>query len=249
VIEALVGAGSTRTALPPRPVWGGERTSASGDPVRVDTPWERRHDVFAALRRLIDPPSPATCIRLVRVGTHVYREPPLVLAPVVQGGEGSPQWAMGTWRTAEIFGTFRPSGYPQALVYYEEANGRPVAAVVDSNGTSRLWTPGGEERPGGTVPGPRPLGRDCLALHERQWWVVDPVAGELHVPGAPVAAAPSDAIGITRLGDRMVLASADQRLHVVDPVARRVERSFPAMVVPGHRLHFGECALLAAGDG
>jgi hypothetical protein len=60
---------------------------------------------------------------------------------------------------------------------------------------------------------------------------------------------PPGVIGGTRLGDRPVLATADQRLLVLDASAREIVRSFPATVVPARRLRFGECAMLATGDG
>jgi hypothetical protein len=35
---------------------------------------------------------------------------------------------------------------------------------------------------------------------------------------------------------------------VVDPVAKRLVLAFPAQVTPSRRQHFGECAMLTAGD-
>jgi hypothetical protein len=76
---------------------------------------------------------------------------------------------------------------------------------------------------------------------------VDPVAGTLQVPDGPPGALPPEVVGLTQLDDRPVLATADQRLHVLDPVDRRLVRSFPAVVVPARRFNFGECAMLVAG--
>jgi hypothetical protein len=71
----------------------------------------------------------------------------------------------------------------------------------------------------------------------------------VHVAGNVPAAVPAGVIGVTRLGDQPVLATADQRLFVLDATAREIVRSFPATVAPARRFHFGECAMLAAGDG
>src|SRR5262249_25538508 len=40
-----------------------------------------------------------------------------------------------------------------------------------------------------------------------------------------------------------------QHLHLVDPAGREPIRSLPATIVPSRRLHYGECTMLANGDG
>src|SRR5262249_42856916 len=93
--------------------------------------------------------------------------------------------------------------------------------------------------------GARPIGRDCLLRHDGRWWAIDPVAGT--VQSQDTVTLPPGVIGGTRLGDRTVLATAGQGLLVLD--ANAIGRSFPATVVPARRFRFGECAMLAAGDG
>ena len=251
--DVLVEAGSTRTSPPPEPMWGADRAEVTADPIRVETPWDRRYEALAALRALVDPDSRQTCIRLERIATRSTVKHVLVLAPIPRGeGQGPPEWAVGSFDGAEIWGVERFAGEPQGLAFFREIDGSRGAALVDFSGNSRTWTSGGTERPGSLVPGPRPPGRDCLALHDGRWWAVDPIAGTVHAPAdtPPSPPLPSGVVGITPLGDdRVVLATADQHLHVVDPATRQIERSFPAMVVPSRRFHFGECAVLVSGDG
>jgi hypothetical protein len=229
-------------------LWGADRLVVHSDPIRVETPWDRRHEALAALRALVDPAPPPRCVKLERVGTRSYAKAPLLLAPIPDG-KGPPEWVVGSYDGVPIWGADRPANQPSGLAVFQGQDGQPGAALVDLEGRSRVWTADGRERPGGAVPGPRPLGRDCLVLYAGEWWAVDPVAGTVHAPGRPVAPAPPGIIGIVALDDRLVLATADQRLHVLDPATRQIVRSFPATVVPARRWFFGECAVLASGTG
>ena len=57
-------------------------------------------------------------------------------------------------------------------------------------------------------------------------------------------------MGVERWSDHeIVLASADQEMHVVDVSTGAVPLRFPATIWPSLRFNFGECALLARGDG
>jgi hypothetical protein len=119
--------------------------------------------------------------------------------------------------------------------------------LVDRWGNAGAWTLAGEPAPRSVAPGRRPLGRYCAALREGRWWLVDPGAGSLWMPGSPPHALPLDAIGITELGDDLVLATADQRIFLLNEACGGILRSFPATVVPTCRFHHGQCAMLAAG--
>ena len=55
-------------------------------------------------------------------------------------------------------------------------------------------------------------------------------------------------VSVTERG-HFLLASAAQRIFVVDPHKRVVVRLFEAPVWPSLRLNFGECAMLVAGEG
>jgi hypothetical protein len=242
----LGAAGSGRTTPRARPVWGADRQSVTAEPIRLETPWDRRDAVLGALRRFLDGESPPACVRLERVAAKEYGKPPLLLAPIDATGDGPPRWAIGSFDMAEVWGVERFAMEPEGLEY-ETRDGSRLAHVVDLWGRARAWTEQGEERPAEPAPGTRPVGRDCLVRHDGQWWVVDPVAGAVQLQEDTAVTLPPGVIGGTRLGDRTLLATADQRLLVLD--AKTIVRSFPATVVPARRFRFGECAMLAAGDG
>ena len=95
------------------------------------------------------------------------------------------------------------------------------------------------------------IGRDCAARVGEAWWIVDPVAGTLlrAPPGLPPQP-PGRFTGIARDGaGRVLLASADQAIHVVDPQTGAELARFPARVPPSRRFQFAECTPLVAGDG
>jgi hypothetical protein len=249
LVDVLVAAGSTRTSPPRRAIWGADRAKVDSDAIRVETPWERRHEALSALRSMADPPSPPSCMRLERVGTRPFAEWPLLLAPTGDGGDGPPDWAAAGWNQVEIRGVKRTTHGPMALEYRPGANGTWTAELIDPFGKAQTWTPT-ESRPAPTpVPGPRPVGRSCTLLQNGQWWVVDPIAATLHLPGNPPASMPLNAVGIVEVDGRPMVATADQKLAVLDATGRTVLRSFPAAVAPSRRFHFGECAMLTAGRG
>jgi hypothetical protein len=248
LIDALVQAGSSRSLPPAVPMWGSDRGSVEVSPIRIETPWERRQEALNALRPIIDPAPPPPCMRLERVSARQVHSWPLAIAPNPPSGDGVPSWAVAIPGEAEIWGARRPSGDPVWFEYRQRSDGSAEVDLAEFGGTSRTWQPGGEERPGIPLPGPRPIGRDCVARLDDGWWVVDPVAGTLWPPGPRSAPYPIGTIGLTRFGDLLALATADQRLLVVDPVAKRLVVAFPAQVTPSRRQHFGECAMLTAGD-
>ena len=88
----------------------------------------------------------------------------------------------------------------------------------------------------------RKLGHD-----EEEWGVI----GLLHDPSGRVVLPEvlGLAMGLAAYGERLVVATADQHLHVVAPSVPAIVRSFPAAVAPARRTHYGECAVIATGSG
>jgi hypothetical protein len=170
-----------------------------------------------------------------------------VLAPLEKGRDGPPQWAIASWQHAEIWGREEPASWVVGLEYGCEADGGRSADLVSFFGYPRAWRETGEQLSRTPPPGPRPLGRDCAVLHERRWWVVDPVTGSLWIPSEPPTERRMGAVGLAPAGDKLLVATADQRIHVLDPSTGEIVRTFPATVVPARRLDFGECAMLATG--
>jgi hypothetical protein len=250
--DLLVAAGSTRTHPTPRATWGADRASVSADPILVETPWPRRGEALRALRAFVDPPPTPPCVRLERVATQEYGRWTLLVAPVgrtANDRDDPPRWAVASWNDAEVWGIQRTAAEPVALQYEVDRDGTASVHVVDAGGFASAWTPTGDERPPSPISGPRPPGRDCELLEDGQWWVVDPVAGTLHLPGNPPATLALDAVGISVLDGQPIVATADQTLLVFDPIVRKPVRQFPALTSPTRRLHFGECAMLASGHG
>jgi hypothetical protein len=248
LVEVLVAAGSKRTNPPPRPMWGADRVKVTADAIRVDTPWERRGEALSALRSMVDPPSPPSCVRLERLATRLFPQWPLLLAPATRADEGPPEWAAAGWHVVEIRDVKRSTHGAMALEVRPE-DGSWTADLLDAWGNPQTWTPA-DIRPGSkAAPGPRPLGRSCSLLQNGEWWVVDPIAATLELPGTPPSSIALKAIGIVQSDGRPVVATADQKLAVLDASGRTIMRSFPAAVTPPRRFNFGECAMLAAGRG
>src|SRR4029450_8102879 len=121
--------------------------------IRVETPWEGRHQALGALRRMVDPPSPPSCVRLERAAVRSSTSLPWALAPMEVAGDGPPTWAVASANgEAEGWGVERWGGAPVWFQYQRGADGSRSANLVDVKGTSRTWTPAGEERPGSPVP-------------------------------------------------------------------------------------------------
>jgi hypothetical protein len=245
--DALVDAGSHRTSPPARPMWGADRPEISAKPLRVETPPERIRDALAALRALVDPPHPTSCVRLERVASRPAAKEALVLAPVASGADGVPEWATASWGDAEVWGREQQASWPIALEYTTAADGRRRADLMEMWGNTNAWTASGEAVAPTPAPGPRPVGRYCVALYAGRWWVVDPVEGALWSPGSPAKAQALDAIGISQLGEDLAIATADQHIRVLALDGRGIVRTFPATSIPARRFHYGECAMLAGG--
>jgi len=245
--HVLVDAGSIATSPPPRPMWGSAHLTVSSDPIRVETPWERRGDAFAALRALVDPAPPPSCMHLERVARRGHRGWTLLLAPMNAARDGSPEWAIGSWHDTDVWGRKLSTPGVIGMQCGDGSDGTRRVDLVDTWGNSSAWTEDGAQHDAPRAPGPRPLGRGCVALQDGQWWVVDAVAGTLWIPGDRATELHLGAVGITQMGDHLLVATADQKVHVLDAAKREIVRSFPATIVPASRFDFGECATLAAG--
>jgi hypothetical protein len=244
--DALVAAGSSRSepGLPSTAL--SDRLSALGArAVRVGTPWERRADSLRALRDLLPPDTGPPCVRLEVVGGRKYEQPPLVIAPLEASGK-RPDWAIASWREVRVGTATAPIVEAIGL----DASESPVVHLIDFWGTRSTWTVGGVLRTEGHVDSrPLPLGRDCVVRHGGEWWVADPIGGTLAPVERPVHVPLAGVVGVVSHGDDLLAATADQHLHVVDPRSGEVRRSWPASVLPTRRTHYGECAMLASGDG
>jgi hypothetical protein len=147
---------------------------------------------------------------------------------------------------------------------FQTAVEEPVGIGVDGwDGSQRLdiltratvrllWDPGTAATSYVTPPAfHAPLGVGCAVRIREEWWAIDPIlgyvarstSGQWLPPGNRWVGIAADPTG------RLVLASADQTLHVFDVDGQRELASFPAHVPPSRRIHFAECSPLVAGDG
>src|SRR6185295_9439084 len=92
------------------------------------------------------------------------------------------------------------------------------------------------------------VGRDCVVRLQGQWWAVDPIAGDFASYPPLGWSLPSGGwVGLAAIDDdHLALASADQRLHVLDIRSGTIDAVIPSRVPPSRRWHYGECVPLAA---
>lgn len=220
---------------------------AEPDPaIEVTTPSARRDDALAILQRLARPRSVLGCLRLEKVAATEIDSVPLVMT-AVSGGE----LAIGTWSGVTYQGHRVVLPNPVALAAGSDGTSTMVH-ILTRYGAHIVWDPTTTgPAPPGTTPFTPLIGLGCGALVDGAWWVVDPVHGRVLVPDG-AAWRPPDAhwTGIASDGaGRVVLASADQWLHVFDVPRHREVVRFPATVPPSVRVSFGECTPIVTGDG
>ena len=139
---------------------------------------------------------------------------------------------------------------PMAIDRRRDPDGVEHVHVVDPWGAQRSLPPSIPALAVQPVAGPPPVARSCVVHAADGWWRVDPVTGLVRNPaGRVVLSELGTAMGLVPYGDTLVVATSDQQLTIVDPATLTVVRSFPASVVPAVRTHYGECAMLAAGEG
>jgi hypothetical protein len=132
------------------------------------------------------------------------------------------------------------------------ADGSKRVRYLTRGGSLVRYDPSSGERSESSLPLPQSAGPYCAQWIGGRWWVVDPIAGSLLTPDAPAGWRPdlpgARWVGITRgPRDELILASADQRIHVFDVEKGTALRQFPATVGPSLQVSFGECAPLVAG--
>ena len=162
--DVLVRAGSSRTTPAARPVWGADRSRwRRADPGRdaVGASTTRR-SVRCAAGRSGDLRRPACGSNGSR--RHVRQAAARPRADRHRARRAA-AWASGASTGGDLGETSAPSCEPQGLEYLSGT----MAAGARSRrlrGEPRAVDRDGEERRGSPVPGPRPLGRDCLALQD-----------------------------------------------------------------------------------
>ena len=248
LVDALVAAGSISadpglpsTALRDRP------SALGAHAVRVETPWERRADALRALRTLLVAEPVRPCVRLEVVTGRDY-EQPLAITPL-QLGDQPPDWVIAGWHEVRVGTASMPVVEAIGLDTSHGASGELVIHVVDFWGTVSTWVGAERQTEGRVAPRLVPVGRSCAVRQRGEWWIADPVAGTLAPAGRSVDVPLAGVVGVAPHWGDLLVATADQRLHVVDPERGEVRRSFAATIVPSRRTHYGECAMLATGDG
>ncbi|MGH9391748.1 MAG: hypothetical protein ACRD1Z_19275, partial [Vicinamibacteria bacterium] len=253
--------------------WLAERLSAAGGVasafetplaptpgLRVRTGWSHREAAFEILRELAsgEPGHHEGALALREVASSPVPGRPLELAsPPGAPTSAAPEWIVRDWREIRF-------GELSVSLVFPGPDVIGFAAEVFSGGGKRVQylTRGGEhvrydsssgERSEQGLPLPQSAGPYCAQWIGGRWWVVDPISGSLLTPDAPgwrPDLPEARWIGIARgPRDELVLASADQRIHVFDLESEKTLRQFPATVWPSLRVAFGECAsLLAGGD-
>jgi len=230
------------------------RKLPEADPgLEVTTPWAQH---AAALRIVEDVARGAeaetSCLRLETVASESEPlQPKLLAARAGTEPTSPPRWAVGSWKSVRYQGVDVSSADPAALAFDGAPGGLERLHVLSRGGHQAVYAPStGKLSPIGPVP-PGRVGIDCGALVGRDWWVVDPISGRLltsarvswPLPEGRWTGIAHDAAG------RLVLASADQSLHVVDAADGREVARFPASVPPSRRFHFAECTPVLVGDG
>jgi hypothetical protein len=223
-------------------------TTTTDRPTEVRLPWARRREAVALLLRLSGAVQPARpqCIGLHRVGVERFTRQALVLG-ALPSATAPPRWAIGTFAGVEYGGRAFPALEPFALAASSPRASAQGLYVLNHAGGYDLRDPStGSVTQGSAL---APVRRNCAVLVGDEWWIVDPAAGTLAVParrdrpspaGPWVGIAASDSVGV-------VLASPEQSLTVVDAGSLAARHTFPAVVPPSRRYHFGECSRVVAG--
>lgn len=222
--------------------------------LRVRTSWKDREQAFAVIRRLSDTELADDADRLgMQKITVLPGQPPLVdLTPVdTTSAPGIPTWAVISPFLVAYGAHQFPHAYAVGLAIDRGGPGDPeVLRILTRTGQEIVrQIPLGEPARSSQVR-PGPVGFDCAAWIASRWWVVDPVAGVVGNNGDVSWLPRAPWVGIARgPGQEVVLASADQYLHVFDVAEQREIRRFPARVWPSRRVWFGDCSPIVAGDG
>ena len=254
LMERLVASGGVRTPLPHGPLTPiGQPPPEALPGAVIRTPGVRISDALRVLRELVrDSPPPGPCLRLEERRAEDLPRKPLFLA-VAPGyhAMSPPEWTVGSWHQTLRQGLEVESADAIALAIEAPQDGNERLRFLTRDGRDVVHEFATGTRAEATLHVPTPIGHQCAAWLGEGWWVVDPVSGRLSTSARAESALPEGRwVGIASLGsDLLLLASADQSLHVVRPLDGRELLSFPALVPPSRRLHFGECTPVLSGDG
>jgi len=246
--DRLVAAGGTRVTMDdPSLVTMSLRHPDPG--FEIVTPWERRADALAVLSELASGPATAAgCVRVASVGREQYPVPAVVLA---QRRARAPRWTVGGY--GEVYHDGQAAGIPDAiaLAVDVDAEGRERVEVVTRWAKDVTYDPAGTARTSTDLPFLPPLGPGCAVRLGSEWWVLDPIAGVVERTSREAWRPPPGRwVGIAGDGaGHLLLAAADQTIHVFDTTAGGEVVGFSGWVSPSRRTHFGECTPLVAGDG
>ena len=226
--------------------------------LRVRTDWSRREAAFELLRRLasVEPGERAGAIALRELSSSPVPWRPLELAaPPGGAGSAASSWLVRDWREIRFGELSAPVPFPgpDVIGFAAEIDGdggkrvryvMRAGSQVSYDAASGEWTEENLSLPGTAGP-------YCAQRIGGRWWVVDPISGSLLTRGAPGwrrDLPEARWIGIARgPRDELILASADQWIHVFDVASGTALRQFRAIVWPSLRASFGECAPVLAG--
>jgi hypothetical protein len=215
----------------------------------VVTPWAARAGALAVVNDLTGIALETGCARADVVARERYAMPALVLAP--RPPAAKTRWTLGSYHVIRHEDRDTPIAEAVGIAVDVGADGRERLDVLTRSANRVTSDPATAARDYTTPRFRPPIGLDCAARLSGEWWVVDPIAGRVErATGGAWAPPPGRWAGIA--GDaagRLVLAAADQTVHVFDVSAGRELRSFPARVPPSRRIYFAECSPIVAGDG
>jgi hypothetical protein len=192
----------------------------------------------------------ADCPALTRVERATYPTSPLVLAPAPRGDASRPGgWLFTSWTAVQLGGqTFST---PRAIgAELDAGDGKPPVLHLMSETRTAVTLSEGQQTSASTpMTFEGDTGIGCAVRVGTDWWLIDPIIGELHTTDASAGTLPREHwVGITRDDHgRVVLAAADQWLAIFDPVEQHERRRFPAVVWPSLGPTSGDCSVVVAG--
>jgi hypothetical protein len=233
-----------------------ETFSTALDPrggLRVTTAWERRADALAVIEELATGlrPGDRACFTLRPSGVVPVTGPVFVLAAGDPGLERPPDWLATSWREHRYRSYRFTTPVPPigARVSPPGAQSQQAELLGLLGGITVVEVPSLRQSPRPPLPAARTSGLNCAAWADGHWWLADVAGGRVASTHPGAAAAPRGAwIGIaTTPSGELVLASADQKIVVFDPVRRTEVARFPARVPPTVRDMTDECTPIAVG--
>ena len=244
--EQLVAAGGVFSTF---------ETALSDTPgIQVRTAWSQRQQTFDILQKLQEgiQEQNQECREAALIDTYSHHSPPILMAaPGFKSDDAMSEWLVGSWPNVTYKGEVFPSS-------------NTVAASIEKNGDSNnekihvltayrystMYNFPQKERQNEHIPGNDPIGYGCATYIASHWWIVDPVSGKLSTTYQPTEWIPEhNWIGIAQgEDDEILLASASQKIYVLDLEQQKLIKEFPASVWPSRQWNFGECASIFTGE-